>query len=191
MPTNNMLNLPLSGTSGTVSFVGSTSPTLVTPTLGVASATSINFLASTAGTIGTTTNDNAAALSVGQFVSSSVLVAGAINVPNGVYTTITSIALTPGDWDLAGTIIFNSGAASTASSTLVAISDTAGATQVPFGENTFSQTLSTMGASQTQIMSANGSRYSLGANTTIYLLANAFITGTMTAYGFISARRVR
>lgn len=33
----------LSGTTGTGNFVGATSPTLVTPVLGVASATSINF----------------------------------------------------------------------------------------------------------------------------------------------------
>lgn len=43
MATNNQVNVGLSGQTGTGSFVGSTSPTLVTPTLGVASATSINF----------------------------------------------------------------------------------------------------------------------------------------------------
>lgn len=43
MATNNSVNTSLSGQTGTGSFAGSNSPTLVTPILGVASATSINF----------------------------------------------------------------------------------------------------------------------------------------------------
>jgi hypothetical protein len=43
MATNNSVNVTLSGQSGTGSFAGTTSPTLVTPVLGVAAATSINF----------------------------------------------------------------------------------------------------------------------------------------------------
>jgi hypothetical protein len=41
--TNNEVNVTLSGQTGTGTFVGSNSPTFVTPTLGVSSATSINF----------------------------------------------------------------------------------------------------------------------------------------------------
>ena len=40
---NNAVNVTLKQQTGTGKFVGDTSPTLVTPTLGVASATSINF----------------------------------------------------------------------------------------------------------------------------------------------------
>lgn len=47
MATNNAVNTTLSGQTGTANFVGSTSPTLVTPTLGAALATSINFGGST------------------------------------------------------------------------------------------------------------------------------------------------
>jgi hypothetical protein len=43
MTTINAVGNGLSGATGTGTFVGSTSPTLVTPTLGVATATSINF----------------------------------------------------------------------------------------------------------------------------------------------------
>lgn len=43
MTTINALDLGLSGSTGTGSFVGSTSPTLVTPVLGAATATSLNF----------------------------------------------------------------------------------------------------------------------------------------------------
>jgi hypothetical protein len=43
MATVNQIGLGLSGSTGTGTFVGNSSPTLVTPTLGAASATSINF----------------------------------------------------------------------------------------------------------------------------------------------------
>jgi hypothetical protein len=43
MTTNNAVNTNLSGQSGTGEFVGHITPALVTPILGVASATSINF----------------------------------------------------------------------------------------------------------------------------------------------------
>jgi hypothetical protein len=43
MTTNNAVDVTLSGQSGTGSFVGTTGATLVSPTLGAASATSINF----------------------------------------------------------------------------------------------------------------------------------------------------
>ncbi len=48
MATINAVNTSLSGQTGTGSFVGSTSPTLVTPTIGVATATSVNKMAITA-----------------------------------------------------------------------------------------------------------------------------------------------
>ena len=48
MATINIIGNALSGTTGTGNFVGATSPTLVTPTLGVATATSINKMAITA-----------------------------------------------------------------------------------------------------------------------------------------------
>ena len=41
MATNNSVNVGLTGSTGTVHFVGSTSPTLVTPVLGAASGTSL------------------------------------------------------------------------------------------------------------------------------------------------------
>jgi hypothetical protein len=47
MATNNAVNTTLSGQSGTGSFAGTTSATFVTPSLDVASATSINFGGST------------------------------------------------------------------------------------------------------------------------------------------------
>lgn len=49
MTTNNSVNSPLSGTTGTGNFVGANTPTLITPVLGAATATSINFGGSSLG----------------------------------------------------------------------------------------------------------------------------------------------
>jgi hypothetical protein len=43
MTTNNPANVGLSGATGTGNFVGANTPTLITPVLGAATATSINF----------------------------------------------------------------------------------------------------------------------------------------------------
>lgn len=48
MTTNNIVNTSLSGQTGTGSFVGSNSPALTTPNIGVATATSVNKMAVTA-----------------------------------------------------------------------------------------------------------------------------------------------
>jgi hypothetical protein len=76
MATNNSVDVGLAGSTGTVNFVGSTSPTLVTPILGAATATSVTFSPTTGGIVGTTTNDNAGAGKVGEFIS-SVITTGA------------------------------------------------------------------------------------------------------------------
>lgn len=47
MTTNCAVEVGLSGSTGTGNFVGATSPTLITPTLGVATATSVTFGQST------------------------------------------------------------------------------------------------------------------------------------------------
>lgn len=59
MASNDALNVPLGGATGTGNFVGATSPTLITPVLGVATGTSLNLGSST--TITGVINDNAMA----------------------------------------------------------------------------------------------------------------------------------
>lgn len=52
--TNNSVDVGLSGATGTGSFVGATSPTLTTPTLGAATVTSVNGLTVPSGSSGIT-----------------------------------------------------------------------------------------------------------------------------------------
>lgn len=104
MATNNAVNTSLSGQTGTGSFVGSVSPVIATPTIGAAIATTVAFSPTTGGIIGTTTNDNTSAGNVGEFISSQILFASAVNIPNSTATNLTSISLTAGDWDVFGNI---------------------------------------------------------------------------------------
>lgn len=111
MATINIIGTGLTGTTGSGSNVGATSPTLVTPVLGAASATSLSF-SSTSGIIGTTTNDSAAAGSVGEEITSAVLYASRQSATSGAGQDITSITLTAGDWDVQGSVSYD-GAVST------------------------------------------------------------------------------
>lgn len=184
MTTNNAVNVGLSGSTGSVHFVGSTSPTFVTPTLGAATATSVTFSPTTGGIVGTATNDNAGSGFVGQVVSSVVAYASSISLSNGVDANITSISLSAGDWDIYGNANF---AISGIAACYVWISATSAT--IP-DASLFSQVTN---ASAVGVgINAPFFRASLSTTTTIYLSVDAsFGSGTVTACGGISARRAR
>jgi hypothetical protein len=141
--------------------------------------------------IGTTTNDNAAAGQIGEIISSNVTTG--VTLSTTVYTNITSINLTAGDWDVYGEIWFSIG--------------TGAATQVAAGINTVSATMpstSSVGtsfvilnatslvASAGQTVALRPCRASLATTTTYYLVGRCvFPSGTVTATGNIIARRAR
>ncbi len=103
-------------TTGDALAYGQSNALFVTPTLGAAAATSLSF-SSTSGIIGTTTNDSAAAGSVGECISNS----GSGNAPTaGQYGDVTSIALTPGDWDVSGQVMLTRAGATFTSVTFFA-----------------------------------------------------------------------
>lgn len=193
--TNNGVNVTLSGQTGTGNFVGSTSPTLITPTIGVATATSVNG-SGTAGcpVQGTTAGGNATAGYVGEYIVSNIVSGSAVSLTTATNAQITSISLTAGDWDVEAQIVFStaattsvtnlSGGMSLSSSSFAAGSDTLGvfinyySVFVP-GTDTFA-------------FGCPRGRQSLSGTTTVYLLALAtFTASTLSAYGYISARRVR
>lgn len=166
-----------------------TSPTLVTPTLGAATATSVTFSPTTGGIVGTTTNDNAAAGKVGEYISNS---AGPIATTSNTSLDVTSISLTAGDWDVEGTVLFTP-AASTVPTRIRAGINTTSATipSQPGTGSVLTLNLAFTTGSQ-QCAPLGGSRLSLSATTTVYLVANTvFTVSTMDTYGFIGARRVR
>ena len=195
---NNITGYTASGATGTTStnLVFSTSPSVTTPTLvGDATLSTGNVIFSTSGKgiQGTTTNDSASAGVVGQYVSSTVAPGSLIALTSGTATNITTISLTAGDWDVAGIVGFGgiSGTSvvafvgANASSTSAAISSSIGI-QVLMNGSTQISTVADMTAALPVY------RYSLASTTTMYLVARAsYTTGSIGAYGTLSARRIR
>lgn len=191
MATNNIVNTPLSGQTGTGSFVGSTSPTLVTPTLGAASATSLSF-SSTSGIIGTTTNNNAAAGSVGELLSSTVLVGAAVAMTSTVSNDITSVSLTAGDWDVWGIVNASAAAGTTTSIVSGWISQTSATPPTAPNGGAYAYLNLVVPSTEPTYLYVGQMRISLAGTTTVYLSANiTFAVSTLAAFGFIGARRVR
>jgi hypothetical protein len=185
MTTNNSVNTGLSGTTGSGNFVGSTSATLVTPTLGAATATSVTFSPTTGGNVGTTTNDNASAGVVGEFVSSTIALASAVALSNGAAANVTSISLTAGDWDVTGNVFFNVSTSATLNTCWVS---TTSAT-LPDASLRNTVGASTVGPTG---LGTPFLRLSLSGTTTVFLSAlSNFGTGTNSGCGGIFARRRR
>lgn len=142
----------------------------------------------TLGIVGTILGDNANAGAVGEYIASTVLPGSATALTTNVPTNVTSIVLTPGDWDVSGNVNFNN--------------FSTGVTWIQGGISNVSGTPLTAqafilpGLQNSQASISGGPvatvRYNLTANTTIYLVAaSLFSNGGMSAYGFIAARRVR
>lgn len=147
-----------------------------------------------AAVLGTSTNNNAAIGYVGEFVSSNIVAGSAVSLTMSATTyNITSISLTAGDWDIWGYI-----------QTIPATGTTTGAYN--FSISTTSATLGTVSpnipyafssnipanANQSFGLTTGVGRLSLSTTTTVYLVANVtFGVSTISAYGFIAARRVR
>lgn len=141
---------------------------------------------------GTTTNNNAAAGLIGEYVSSLIAVGSPQSMSTGAATNITSISLTAGDWDVAGSVnIINTGSTVT------------GSPNVQSGISSTSATLPTDGSecstgilgvtlTNTDGIALPRKRFSIAATTTVYLVAKAtFTIGTFGGYGSLNARRVR
>lgn len=141
---------------------------------------------------GTSTNDNSASGYVGEYVSSTILVGSAVSLSTGVSKDVTSISLTAGDWDVWGLVIYNPAGTTTTSSINNWISSTSAT--VPTAPNnggiSFLNIAHTAG--QSSGIPIGMQRFSLSTTTTIFLSCQAaFAVSTMSAYGFIGARRVR
>lgn len=142
--------------------------------------------------VGTNTNDAAAAGNVGEIISSSVESGSAVSLVTATAKTITSIALTPGDWDLQGVVHYDFGATTNVAGVISSISgttDTYDLTADRCNSDPRSSTPSNLVPLSCPITRR---RVSIAVNTTYYLVAwSNFGTSTCTAHGHISARRVR
>jgi hypothetical protein len=131
---------------------------------------------------GTTTNDNASAGNVGELIESSVT---GVSITSTVQTNVTSISLTAGDWDVWANIGISGTSTSVIRGTITTTSATIGS-----GPNGGAFLLFA-GDQVGGFMPIGQKRLSLSATTTVYLVTQTTGTGTLTANGYLGARRRR
>lgn len=201
--------------TGTGKMVLDTAPTLATPVIGVATATSVNKVAITApatsatltiadGTTltqttstsvgrgqyqGTGAADNATAGNIGELIESSIAVGSAVALTSAADKTVTSVVLTAGDWDVWGNVAYTANGAAVISATTGAISTVNNT--VPGAPNGGAVT-SWFGSGTGFAPTTSAGRFRISTTgQTVYLVTNAQFSSTMSAFGYIGARRVR
>lgn len=190
MATNNSVNTSLSGQTGTGNFVGANTPTLITPVLGVSSATSLNFGASaTSGILGITGGSTPSAGVVGEVLSNST---NNTALTNNTAANATSVSLTAGYWLVWGTVTYIPGGATTISNIQCGIGQTS-ATLPGIGVNSSLIYYSwTFTPALNQALGVTPCVINLSSTTTVYLVAQAtFGVSTLAVNGFIAALRLR
>lgn len=141
--------------------------------------------------LGTNTNDVPTAGNVGEFISS--FVAGStVSLTNNTPVNVTSISLTPGDWDVWVVPIFAFAGSTTWTSWSAAATTSSGSfsTPITFNNNIFASV--TPGATASVQLACSMAPLKLSTTTTLFLVVSTlFGTSTMTAGGSINARRRR
>lgn len=138
-----------------------------------------------------------AAADLGALVTSSIPVGSAVSLTTATPANITSISLTPGDWDIVGFVDFNPAATTSVTNLTASVSLTSATVSGQTGG-------SGLGTDPTAIVNQAAAvpagvvgvgtspvRLSITKTTTVYLVAQAtFTVSTMSAYGTLRANRV-
>lgn len=182
-------------TTGTGDIVRATSPSLTTPALGAASATSLIF-SSTSGIIGTATNDNAAAGSVGESSTAQLGSGSAVSLTTVTVADVISISLTAGDWIVGCSASFVTAATTSIGDIRFGLSNVSATLPstnsllYPYAIHQFNAFVP--GITTFQLGGGYFGRISVPSTTTIYLVARGtFTVSTLNVYGQIMARRPR
>jgi hypothetical protein len=153
--------------------------------------TDLLSVTNTAGTLirGTTTNDSAATGIVGEYIE-SIISSGTAYPATNTWGDLTSISLTAGDWDVQFNPVFTQDTSLTTSGLLAGVSSSSAT--LPSGAAERAHSPSGPNGNSDLSIAPPVTRISLASTTTIYGVATGiFSAGTMSAYGFIRARRVR
>jgi hypothetical protein len=139
---------------------------------------------------GTVAADDPPAGVLGEELSAEVLVGDAVALVTNTAKTVVSLELTAGDWDLSGVVSFLPAATTSITKLSQSISST---TNVHGNnKNKKSLTFTAVVPNDTLIADTPVVRVNLSATTTYYLIALAtFTVDTLSAYGYLRARRVR
>jgi hypothetical protein len=143
--------------------------------------------------IGTATNDDAVAGNYGEYITAS---ATGVSLVSQTAKTLTSIALTAGDWDIRTEQQYGGNAATIVDGMLTSISlvnNTFDSTLGRYISNSFGTSFAPFAVDVGQVGQSLGPvRFSLSGNTTIYSIGYlGFTVSTATSSAILSARRVR
>lgn len=138
---------------------------------------------------GQTAATNAPAGYVGEYISASQTTPQ--NLTTGTSINLTSITLTPGDWEVWGSVGFTP-----AGSTVMIVSfgciSLSSASMTPAEANAGPSISGTTGTGVSIYFSLTPNRINVSSNTTVFLNSQGvFTTSTCTSTGFIKARRIR
>ena len=148
-------------------------------------------------TTGVTDGSNAAAGDIGEILEATVASGSAVPLTTATGKDVTTLALTPGDWDVSA-VVDRALAGTTMTVASCGISLTANTLPSQPGGSGLGpdaaaydlKSLTTVTGTLNQHV--NPVRLSITANTTVHLVAeDTFSAGTVAAYGTIRARRVR
>lgn len=150
------------------------------------STTPSQLFVSTAGHLpGTTTGDNAAPGQVGEVIS-SVVPLTTVALPTAAAVTVTSISLTPGDWDVYGEGWVIGGAMSSLNVALNTVAAT-----LPSAPTMTASVTGLTGSFSNAVLSPAPIRLSLAVTTLVYLIAEQTSAAGVTGGGKIYGRRAR
>ena len=141
---------------------------------------------------GVVDGSDAAEGQIGEYISAMVAAVSPVALTNATPTNITSVALTAGDWDVRGLVVFRAAAGTIATYIADWISAVSATVPPRPNDGAMAELAISFPAGMTQSMPTGTARVSVGAPITIYLSCyTQFSVSTMGAYGFIGARRVR
>jgi hypothetical protein len=142
---------------------------------------------------GVTDGSNAPAGNIGEQLQASQ--PNAVSLTTNVTANIATLPLTAGDWAVSGVIVFApASAAPSALSAAVALASATlpTAAQIAAGQGNMTQYHLAFVNGAVQMMQTGVVRVNINAPASVYLAAQAtFSGGTVTATGYIAARRVR
>lgn len=126
------------------------------------------------------------------FVESTVLAGSAVSLTTAVSADVTTITLTAGEWDVYGNVgyISNTGTLATVLSCGIS-TESATLPNLPNEGGSAQFALDFSAGLLTNVLPVGRRRINIAADTDIYLVAKAIFTvSTMSAYGYIGARRI-
>lgn len=145
---------------------------------------------------GVATSSDAVAGNVGEIITSSVVSSAAVSLSSSVVSNVTSILLSPGDWDVSAMSYFTGGTGAAVSYLWGLFSTSSNTSSSPV--DLLSQGIVFINAEPafshgpTSVTVPSGpSRVSISSSTRYYLNVVAAFSSNVNGYGMIRARRVR